>query len=142
MGEGLKRARAAAFATRRPNLTAKQREIIDRLPRRFDQAVFDAIEAVLWVLRYEPSGGFLHCEISDGNLESLPEVEATSPYTGERFSREKRQRYERCVEALWKPSLAGREFACHVANGHDYCEWIDDHEKFTGDEFEEWELLP
>lgn len=104
--------------------------------------ISDAVEAILAVYRYHQGGGFLHCEIDDGNLECLPdEVPKVCPYTGKRFTAKTRERYQRCVDALWKLSLDGRYLACHIAHDGDPEEWMDDHEASTGDRLESWELL-
>lgn len=96
-----------------------------------------AVDAIKAVYRYQSSGGYLHSAIDDGNLECLDdEIPAICPWTGKRFSPGMRKRYQTCVDALRELSIDGREYACAVVHGCSDA-WIDEHERMTGEAFDE-----
>lgn len=95
----------------------------DHLPE-----IEEALKAIQAVFKYEPSGGYLHSIISDGNLDCLPSVEdiddlkkTGNPWTGESYTAATLRRYRRCIEALEKLTIEGREYAHAI-----YCGYVDD----------------
>ncbi len=99
--------------------------------------ITEAVDAIKEVYRFESGGGYLHGIIDDGNVDCLPDDEeidaAISHKTGRRYPFKTRERYKRCVNALWKLTCDGREFACHLAHGHDANEWVWEHIQHIGE---------
>lgn len=121
-------------------LRKSEQIIMDRIEGYPDE-ICEAVEAALMVYRYESGGGFLHCVISDGNVEAIPcEIPTHCPWNGKPYTKATQERYRRCVDSLWALTIEGREFACHVANGLDPWDLISDYER-NGDEFEAMALV-
>ncbi len=97
----------------------------------------EAVDAIKEVYRFDSGGGYLHSTIDDGNVDSLPSDEdideAINWKNGKRYSPQARKRYKRCVDALWKLTIDGRECACAIAHGQDVNEWINAHIESTGE---------
>lgn len=117
------------------------------------EEISEAVEAIKAVLKHEPSGGMLHCEISDGNLDCIPSAEdiherrkEQSPQTGKPYTKAAISRFQRCVAALDKLTIDGRGYACQLAHHGEANSWIDEYMRGNGqcpccDTFNEDELI-